>query len=219
MARELAKGQPVIHIARDDKRMEAMRAALAFMAPDALVLDFEPIDTLHHTFVDLLAHAQQAPDDDLPQAWTALVDHTMAQFEWEDDCMQRTGFSSAANHSLQHRVVLNLLREGLAKARSGQLAAVREMAFELAAAAAFREAARQAKAQVLEPVMAVEIEGAETFSLSAASVMDPAWPTAARCSRPGPPRPLSAAYSPTRLSASHARTSARNSSTVITLVG
>jgi hemerythrin-like metal-binding protein len=100
---------------------------------DALVLDFEPIDTLHHTFVDLLARAQQARDDDLPQAWNALVDHTMAQFEWEDDCMQRTGFSSAANHSLQHRVVLNLLREGLAKARSGQLAAVREMAFELAA--------------------------------------------------------------------------------------
>jgi hemerythrin len=46
--------------------------------------------------------------------------------------MQRTGFSSAPNHILQHRVVLNLLREGLALARTGQLAAVREMAFELA---------------------------------------------------------------------------------------
>jgi hemerythrin-like metal-binding protein len=100
---------------------------------DALVLDFEPIDTLHHAFVDLLAQAQQAPDDALPQAWTALVNHTMAQFEYEDDWMQRTGFSSAPNHILQHRVVLNLLREGLAQARSGQLAAVREMAFELAA--------------------------------------------------------------------------------------
>ena len=41
----------------------------------------------------------------------------------------------------------------------------------------------------------------------------------ASCSRPGPPRPLSAAYSPTRLSASHCRTSARKSSTSITLVG
>lgn len=100
---------------------------------DALVLDFEPIDTLHHTFVDLLAQAQQAPDEALPQAWMALVNHTMAQFEWEDDWMQRTGFSAAPSHILQHRVVLNLLREGLAQARSGQLAAVREMAFELAA--------------------------------------------------------------------------------------
>ncbi|MBS3912093.1 MAG: hemerythrin family protein [Hydrogenophaga sp.] len=100
---------------------------------DALVLDFEPIDTQHHAFVDLLARAQQAPDDALPQAWTALVNHAVAQFEWEDEWMQRTGFSSAANHTLQHRVVLNLLREGIAQARSGQLAAVREMAFELAA--------------------------------------------------------------------------------------
>ncbi|MDZ4187109.1 MAG: hemerythrin [Hydrogenophaga sp.] len=100
---------------------------------DALVLDFEPIDTLHHAFVDLLAQAQQAPDDALPQAWTALVNHTMAQFDWEDTWMQRTGFSSAPNHTLQHRVVLNLLREGLAMARTGQLAAVREMADELAA--------------------------------------------------------------------------------------
>lgn len=99
----------------------------------ALVLDFEPIDTLHHTFVDLLAQAQQAPDNALPAAWAALLTHTMAQFEWEDDCMQRSGFSSAPNHILQHRVVLNLLRQGQALARTGQLAAVREMAFELAA--------------------------------------------------------------------------------------
>ncbi len=33
LARELAKGQPVIHIARDDKRAEAMKLALAIMAP------------------------------------------------------------------------------------------------------------------------------------------------------------------------------------------
>lgn len=100
---------------------------------DALVLDFEPIDTLHHAFVDLLAQAQQAPDNALPQAWAALLNHSMAQFAYEDEWMQRTGFSLAPKHTLQHRVVLNLLREGLALARSGQLAAVREMAFELAA--------------------------------------------------------------------------------------
>ena len=46
VARELAKGQPVIHIARDDKRMEAMRNALAVMAPDAVVLDLPAWDCL-----------------------------------------------------------------------------------------------------------------------------------------------------------------------------
>ncbi len=46
VARELARGQPVIHIARDDKRMEAMRVALSVCAPEALVLDLPAWDCL-----------------------------------------------------------------------------------------------------------------------------------------------------------------------------
>ena len=46
IARELGKGSPVIHVARDDRRMEAMRAALAFFAPDALALTFPAWDCL-----------------------------------------------------------------------------------------------------------------------------------------------------------------------------
>ena len=45
VARELARGNPVIHIARDDRRMAAMRAALAFFAPAAAVLEFPAWDT------------------------------------------------------------------------------------------------------------------------------------------------------------------------------
>ena len=37
---------PVIHVARDDKRLEAMRAALAFFAPGLVVLDFPAWDCL-----------------------------------------------------------------------------------------------------------------------------------------------------------------------------
>jgi transcription-repair coupling factor (superfamily II helicase) len=46
VARELARGAPVVHVARDDKRMEAMRAALAFFAPEAAVLRFPAWDCL-----------------------------------------------------------------------------------------------------------------------------------------------------------------------------
>jgi len=46
LARELEKGAPVIHVARDDKRLEAMRAALAFFAPGATVLTFPAWDCL-----------------------------------------------------------------------------------------------------------------------------------------------------------------------------
>ena len=40
------RGRAVIHVARDDKRAEAMRAALAFFDPGALVLDFPAWDCL-----------------------------------------------------------------------------------------------------------------------------------------------------------------------------
>ncbi|GGW22335.1 transcription-repair-coupling factor [Gemmobacter lanyuensis] len=46
LAKELSRGRPVVHVARDDKRMEAMRAALAFFAPGAVVLDFPAWDCL-----------------------------------------------------------------------------------------------------------------------------------------------------------------------------
>ncbi|MDR7126492.1 transcription-repair coupling factor [Pseudotabrizicola sp. 4114] len=46
LARELARGAPVIHVARDDKRMEAMRVALTVLAPQAVVLDFPAWDCL-----------------------------------------------------------------------------------------------------------------------------------------------------------------------------
>ena len=46
LARELDKGRPVIHIARDDKRMEAMRSALSVLAPQAVVLDLPAWDCL-----------------------------------------------------------------------------------------------------------------------------------------------------------------------------
>ena len=46
LSRELHRGAPVIHIARDDKRLEAMRASLAAMAPGLIVLDLPAWDCL-----------------------------------------------------------------------------------------------------------------------------------------------------------------------------
>ena len=47
LANERARsGRSVIHVARDDRRMEAMRAALAFFAPDVPVLAFPAWDCL-----------------------------------------------------------------------------------------------------------------------------------------------------------------------------
>ena len=99
---------------------------------EALLLDYPPMDEVHHAFVDLLALAQAAPDAALPQAWAAVIDHTVLHFGREDDWMKRTRFAAADAHIMQHKVVLNVMREGLALARTGQMQAVREMAGELA---------------------------------------------------------------------------------------
>ena len=46
VVRELARGAPVVHIARDDKRMEAMRIALSVVAPQAVVRELPAWDCL-----------------------------------------------------------------------------------------------------------------------------------------------------------------------------
>jgi transcription-repair coupling factor (superfamily II helicase) len=46
LAKELARGRPVVHVARDDKRAEAMRAALAVVAPEVAVIEFPAWDCL-----------------------------------------------------------------------------------------------------------------------------------------------------------------------------
>lgn len=60
VAREAARGQPVIHVARDDRRMAAMRAALEFLAPGAVVLDFPAWDTTPYDRVSPAGAVQAA---------------------------------------------------------------------------------------------------------------------------------------------------------------
>ena len=98
---------------------------------DAPHLAFDPMNRLHRRFMVLLAAAERADDAELAGAWGAVVDHTAAHFAQEDRWMRETRFAGAADHQLQHRVVLNVMREGLAMARNGQRDAVREMALEL----------------------------------------------------------------------------------------
>lgn len=98
---------------------------------DALWLAFEPMDRMNEEWTDLLTRAQAASDMQLVQAWSDLIQHATAHFGTEDGWMRRTGYGQTEAHSLEHRVVLHLLREGLAGAQGGDLAPVRQMAGEL----------------------------------------------------------------------------------------
>ena len=99
---------------------------------DALALDLPEMDDTHHAFVDLLAAVESAPDAALLPAWQALIEHTDAHFGQEDAWMAATRFAASNCHTTQHKVVLGVMREGAVMGAQGNLAAVRQMARELA---------------------------------------------------------------------------------------
>ncbi len=98
---------------------------------DALALDLPAMDDTHREFVELLARVGTADDATLLAHWQALVDHTDDHFGREDQWMRSTGFSSANCHSMQHQVVLQVMREGATRGLAGDLPLVRQMAHEL----------------------------------------------------------------------------------------
>lgn len=100
---------------------------------EALALGVPTMDATHQEFVDLLATVELAADADLLAAWNALVEHTEGHFAQEDRWMHSTGFAVDNCHSLQHRVILEVMRDGAVRAVAGELHVVRGMAGELAA--------------------------------------------------------------------------------------
>ena len=98
---------------------------------DALALDLPFMDDTHREFVDLLAAVVQAPEGAVLNAWRVLIAHTQEHFDREDEWMQSTGFSSSNCHSMQHKVILQVMREGEQRGVTGEYAVVRQMAYEL----------------------------------------------------------------------------------------
>ena len=98
---------------------------------DSLALGLDVMDETHREFIDLLALVDRAGDTDLLPAWQRVVEHTQDHFDREDQWMRSTRFSSSNCHSMQHKVVLQVMREGLARGQAGATDVVRQMALEL----------------------------------------------------------------------------------------
>ncbi len=98
---------------------------------DALVLDMPVMDETHQEFVELLAEVVHAPDELLLPRWSTLIAHTQDHFDREDQWMQDTGFAAGNCHATQHKIILQVMREGEACGHGGDLAMVRQMAREL----------------------------------------------------------------------------------------
>jgi hemerythrin len=99
---------------------------------DATTLHFAPMDDLHHQFMRRLDDVIASSDSALAEKWLALIQTAEQVFGQENTWMVDTHFAHTPRHTLQHKVVLNVMREGLALARRGQLSDVRNMSGELA---------------------------------------------------------------------------------------
>ena len=100
-------------------------------SPD-FALDVPQMDATHQEFVALLADVEAAPDAALVARWQALVEHTQGHFDNEDRWMLATRFAAGNCHTTHHRMVLEVLRQGLTMGQAGDLAPIRQMARELA---------------------------------------------------------------------------------------
>ncbi|MES0824212.1 transcription-repair coupling factor [Ruegeria sp. SCP11] len=101
---EIARsGGPVCHVARDDKRMEAMRAALAFFAPDMPVFVFPGWDCLPYDRV--------SPNADIAAARVATLAALVHQMP------ERFVLLTTLNAATQRVPARNVLREAAFTAR------------------------------------------------------------------------------------------------------
>ena len=78
LLQELAKGQPILHIARDDKRMSAMRASLMVLKPDSVVIVFPAWDCLPYDRVS--PNPEISAQRMASLAWLVTQDQTTGPF-------------------------------------------------------------------------------------------------------------------------------------------
>jgi hemerythrin-like metal-binding protein len=98
---------------------------------DALSLDMPVMDDGRRQLVELLGLAHEANDVSVLGRWRDLIAHTQRVFERENRWMDATGSSSCHIHSTQHKVVLQVMNEGLKSGETGELGPIRLMADEL----------------------------------------------------------------------------------------
>jgi len=100
---------------------------------DDLVLNMDKMDETHREFVDMLAATELAPEAQLLQSFTDLIDHTESHFGGEDQWMKDSAFGPGGCHSDEHDMILKVMREALRRGHAdNNLSMVRQLTRELA---------------------------------------------------------------------------------------
>lgn len=98
---------------------------------ESMSLAMPAMDHAHEELVDQLALVETASDEQVLEAWQAMIEQTAEHFAEEDRWMQATGFAPDNCHSSKHAIVLKIMREGAEKGAKGDLGVIRQMAYEL----------------------------------------------------------------------------------------
>ena len=115
----------VLGFANEETEMVTSRCS------EELSLDSPFMDQEHHTFLQHLSAVDTAGNAGLSPACSALVTCTVEHFHRENLWMHATSYAAFKGHAIQHRVVLEVMREGSLQADDGRYLQVREMAHQL----------------------------------------------------------------------------------------
>ncbi|MES2036324.1 MAG: hemerythrin domain-containing protein [Pseudomonadota bacterium] len=98
---------------------------------DRLSLSYEPMDETHKEFVELCA----ALSEDNPATFVARLDalivHSIAHFEQENQWMTETAFPPAGCHRQEHEAVLEVMQEVRRRVELGETDLATRLAEEL----------------------------------------------------------------------------------------
>jgi hemerythrin-like metal-binding protein len=98
-----------------------MTAPLIDPAEPRFRLGLDDMDRTHLEFIELVNRLAQADDAGFPALFDALIAHTEAHFEREDQWMTASGFPALQEHRGEHRRVLADLRTLGQRAAGGRL--------------------------------------------------------------------------------------------------
>jgi hemerythrin len=93
-----------------------------------LRLGFDPMDSIHREFLDLVDALASASDADMAAALGAVHAHSRAHFASEELWMQETGFPASACHCDEHAAVLASMNGVGRKVAAGDFEAGRRLA-------------------------------------------------------------------------------------------
>jgi hemerythrin-like metal-binding protein len=86
---------------------------------NSLSLGFEPIDAIHREFTECCMALAGASRETYLEKLDALISHSIAHFEQENEWMRTSSFPPAGCHISEHESVLNVLREVRVKVLEG----------------------------------------------------------------------------------------------------